>query len=531
MITIKNITAALMCAVAPAALFAEPVELRSIDGFISVDGEIVGYNGTMVSVETSVGRVSVPASQVVCYGAGCDQVISSNDFGLTAAAFQGVVIQNEVAPAGGTDEFVVSFTAPIFDTVYNSVVGAYALTGQSEASIDVNSSGRITMENPASNELATLQVAQAGEPSNAVVSTVALKGSAPASYDAPVDWATATGLSDQLLGVRAFAVIVAPGVDVDGVSMTELAGIYAGEIKNWSELGGPDLPVLPLQLPTNSTVRAELMKLVMEPAGKSIASNVLTMADGISIASSVNQFAGAISIVSVEDADDSITLAVSGECDAPVELSDFNVISGDYPLIRPLMISFDAVPETTLLSGMFDFAAGTTAQRLIAAEGFNNLTAAAQDDTEKNRRLNRLLGGTFEENERLAAAQMFQRLFEAERLSPTMIGGTTSGVEGGWNRAMFENLKVAISGSEMAGREVMFVGFTDNAMIGGDAALSASAASAEEMLGAFMRYAPAAIAANNVTLTSVGFGGISPTTCFDGQVDNANHSRVEIWVQ
>jgi len=530
MITLKNMTAALLCAVAPTALFAEPVELRSVDGFISVDGEIVGYNGTMVSVETSVGRVSVPASQVVCYGAGCVQVISDNDFGLTNAAFQGVVAEESVAVTGGADEFVVSFTAPIFDTIYRSVVGSYAMTGQSSATVEVGSAGNIAMDSAATNETANIHMAQPGEPSNAVISTVTMRGSADAAYSSATDWATAPALSDQLLGVRAFAVIVAPGVEVDGVSMSELAGIYAGEIKNWSEIGGPDMAILPLQLPMNSTVRTELVKLVMEPAGKTIAGNILTMADGISIASSVNQFAGAISVVGIEDSEDNITLPVSGECDAPVALNAFNVVSGDYPLIRPLMISFDTVPETTLVSDMFDFAASTTAQRLISAEGFDNFSAAGQDEVEKNRRLNRLLGGDFDENERLAAAQMFQRLFEAKRLSPTMIGGPTSGVEGGWNRAMFESLSAALAASDMVGKEVMFVGFTDNTN-GSEAALAASAAAAAEMQAAFMSYAPDVVVGNNLTLSSHGFGGISSATCNDGQVEGASHSRVEIWVQ
>ena len=532
MTPLKNMTAALLCAVAPTALLAEAVELRSIDGFISVDGEIVGYNGTMLSVETSVGRVSVPASQVVCYGAGCIEVIASNDFGLTSDAFQGVVAQEEVAaPQGGADEVTVSFDAPVFDTIYRSVVGAYAMTGQSGSSVEVGATGDIRLENAASNETALIKIAQEGEAANATVGTVSLEAEAPAAYSTPIEWVNAPALGDQLLGLRAFAVIVAPGVELDGISMNELAGIYAGEITNWSEIGGPDMAILPLQLPANSTVRAELVKLVMEPAGKTIAGNVLTMADGISIASSVNQFAGSISVVGVEDAESNVTLPVSGDsCDAPVALSDFNVVSGDYPLIRPLMVSFDDVPQTGLLTDMFAFASGSTAQRLISAEGFANFTAAEQGEAEKNRRLNRLLAGNFDENERLAAAQMFQRLFEAKRLSPTLISGDISSAEAGWNSAMFANLANALSGSDMAGREVLFVGFTNNTE-GSEESLAASADAAAAMQAAFRTFAPDVVVGNNLSLSSYGFGGISQATCLDGQVAGGNQSRVEIWVQ
>lgn len=529
---LKNISAALLCATAPGALFAEQVELRSTDGFISVDGEIVGYNGRMVSVETSVGRVSVPATEVICYGTGCLDVIENNDFGLTIAAFQDVVAQEQAAEvaSGGADEFTVSFAAPVFDTIYRSVVGAYAMTGQTTAAIDVSAAGDITLDDSAAAEVATLKIGAADTPANATVGTVALKGTQPAVYAATDDWALASGLSDQLLGVRAFAVIIAPGIEINGISMQELAGIYAGEITNWSDLGGPDLAILPLQLPVNSTLRAELIKVVMDPAGKTIAGNVLTMADGISIASSVNQFAGSISIVGVEDAGNSITLPVSGSCDAPVALTTFNVISGDYPLIRPVMISFADMPSTSLTSDVFDFAASATAQRLISAEGFEDFSAQVQDEVEKNRRLNRLLGGSFDEAERLAAAQMFQRLFEAERLSPTMLGGTTSGIEGGWNRAMFETLARALADSDMNGREVMFVGFGSNAN-GSEQALAMSAQAAQDMEAAFARFAPSVIASNALTLSSQGFGNISPATCYESQAENANPTRVEVWLK
>ena len=85
----KNIAATLLCAAAPAALLAQQVDLRSPDEFISVEGEIIGFNGVMLRVETTVGAVSVPASEVICYGPGCLEILATNDFGLTVLIWQG----------------------------------------------------------------------------------------------------------------------------------------------------------------------------------------------------------------------------------------------------------------------------------------------------------------------------------------------------------------------------------------------------------------------------------------------------------
>jgi hypothetical protein len=482
MMTLRHISAMLLCATAPTALLAEPVELRSVDGF----------NCTMVSVE----KVNVPAQEVACYGAGCATAIADNDFGLTAAAFQNVVSQTEVAVAGGSDNITISFLTPAFDKVCRIAVGAYVTTGQTDANLIIGSEGEITLDDPATGEEANLRIADFGEPSNAIVTVASPQGDTPQAFASAAEWAQATALPDQMLATRAFAVIAATNIGIDSISMAELAGISAGEITNWSDLGGPDLRILPLQLPTTSSLRNEFIKLVMEPANKSIAGNVLTVADGPGIADSVNQFFGAVSVVEIADTSDNNMLPVSGTCGVPVVLDGFNVISGDYPLVRPLMVSYDSVPETQLTADIFHYATGAVTQGLIAAEG----AAVTQSQAAQVRRMEQLLGSSFDGPARLAAAQMFQRLSDAQRLSP----------------AMFKTLAEALAGSDMSGREIMFVGF-------GTYTNGAQAA--------FMQFAPDTVATNNLTLSSYGFGGISQATRYEGQVAASGHKRVEIWVK
>ena len=533
---LRKLAAALLCTAAPVALFAEPVELRSTDGFISVEGEVVGFNGTMISVETSVGRVSVPAAAVVCFGAGCVSLLTSNDFGLTASAFESTdtpiaapepVIAQET---GGSDDFFISFGAPVFDTIYRSIVGAYMMTATADATISVGATGEIGLANAATSEVAKLRVADAGNASDAVLGTASLRGTAAESYANATQWATATAMPAQMLGLRGFAVVVAADVGLDAISMQQLADIYAGEVTNWSALGGADLKILPLKLPPSSPINAEIVDLVMAPVGKTMAANVLTMSDEISIAQSIPQFPGSISIIGTEDAADNTVLAVSGTCGVAVLPTDFNMNSGDYPLVRPLIVRFDQTPQTSLLTRVFDYATNDIVQASIAAEGFSDLTAIALDESAKNGRLNQLLSGDFDEAQRVDAAQMFQHLFAAERLSPTMIGGAVSANEGAWNRAMFATLAAALADPAMSGREVMFVGFSDTANPPSDPT-AVSAAAAADMMDAFSRYAPSVATAANLTLSSHGYGGISPATCAEGQVDGADHTRVEIWVQ
>jgi ABC-type phosphate transport system substrate-binding protein len=529
-IMITRIAATLFfCTAAPAALFAQTVDLRSPDEFISVVGEIVGFNGVMLRVQTSVGAISVPASEVICYGAGCLETLETNDFSLTASAFQGIVATDASDVQGGTDELLVSFDAPIYGTLYRTLAGAFAVAGDTTSLVELTSAGQISLQNEAGDQTATLTLSD-DDATDINIQAVTLGGTAPAAYSGPADWATAAQLSHQMIGLNAFAVIVAPNAGVTEISMNDLARIYAGEITNWSQIGGADVNILPLQTPTNSLVSDELVRLVMEPAGKTIAGNVLTMADEAGISASISQFPGSISVVSATGPDQDLVVNVSGACGVPVAPTTFNIVSGDYPLVRPVMATFDGTPRTSLATELFDYAADDVPQGLLAREGFINHSASLQDGVAKNTRLSGLLGATLDEAQRAAAAQMFQVLFDADRMTPTMTGGPASGPEGGWNRAMLLDVVSALRDTQNAGREIMFVGFGESTA-GSEAAIAVSAAAAQDMLSALQQIAGAIVVEGGFTLSSYGFGNVSAPTCYDGQVSGSEYTRVEVWIR
>lgn len=527
---LKKFIPVLFCTFAPAALLAQQVELRSSDDFISVEGKIIGFNGVMLSVETSVGQVSVPASEVICFGQGCATTIANNDFGLTEASFDGVVSEFVVAAVDTADDYAIGFASPDLGFLYRTIAGAFAVANQTGTSVELSVAGDIALQNEAGNETARMALAAAGAASDLRVSTVSMRGSAQAAFSDPVGWATARQLPNQLIGMNAFAVVAAPNVGVNAVSMDQLAAIYAGELTNWSQLGGADVTILPLQLPVNSAVRNEMIELVMDPTGKSIAPNVLTMADEAGLAGSVNQFAGSVSVVSIDGAQENNILAVSGTCGVAVAATPFNIASGDYPLVRPIMVTYDRTPSTSLLTELFDFATTNISQNLIEREGFISNDGMMQDSAEKNGRLSQLLSATLDDIERPVAAQMFQTLFEAERLSPTVSGGASSGPESAWNRAMLRDLAEMLSDTEYAGKELIFAGFGASES-GSEAAIAASAQAASDVQAAFSGFSADVIRASNLSLSSYGFGNVSPATCYDGQVSGPSHSRVEIWVR
>jgi phosphate transport system substrate-binding protein len=44
-----------------------------------------------------------------------------------------------------------------------------------------------------------------------------------------------------------------PGINIPGVSLSQLQDIYSGKIRNWKELGGPDLAIVPFTVDPKAT--------------------------------------------------------------------------------------------------------------------------------------------------------------------------------------------------------------------------------------------------------------------------------------
>ena len=504
----------------PAALGAQQVNLRSPDEFISVDGEITGYNGVMLRVQTLVGEVSVPASEVICYGEACLDVLADNSFGLTAEALAGVVATPvsaapEIATLGG--DLSIAFASP----TQSAFFGSFA---QTVADATINGTTVSFADGTTLTTTDTLQEA------DIAVQTVGLQGTDDTAFSGPSGWsASGEDLTHQMTGLGAFVVQASPSTGIDSISTLDLARVFAGEVTNWSQIGGADVPVLGLRLPDNAPAFRELLTTVMEPAGLQMSSTVLAMGDDTGIAASVNQFPGSIALVNAAAANPDLTIPVAGSCGISVSPSPFNIISGDYPLVRPVMATYaGAVPQS--VTDLFDAAASNESQDLAQTLGLADFGATRQDAALKNARLGGLLDAELDDVQRAAAAEMFQALFSAERLSTTFYGGAVSGPEAAWNRAMMVNLADALASPENANREVVFVG-VGASEAGSQDALSISAQAASEMRAAFQTFAGSAIADAGVTVSSFGFGDVAASTCIDSQVSDSAAAHVEVWIR
>lgn len=133
------------------------------------------------------------------------------------------------------------------------------------------------------------------------------------------------------------AVIVNAGNPVGNLSISQLRAVYAGDVTNWSELGGPDLPILVVNRDEASGTREAFKSIVMD--GTRFDATAAVLPGTGQVRDVVSRTPGAIGYISIGFVDSAFTtskvkaLSIDG-----VEPTEANVASGAYPVSRSLYL-------------------------------------------------------------------------------------------------------------------------------------------------------------------------------------------------
>jgi len=142
-----------------------------------------------------------------------------------------------------------------------------------------------------------------------------------------------------VVALDGIAMIVHPGNPVKGLTMEQVKSVYTGKIKNWNQLGGPNVPLVIISRDTNSGTYETFETRVLK--GEKIVKNCEYVGSNGAIRQRVQSTPAAIGYVGIGFIDNTVkALPVNGVSPSPETVKD-----GSYPIGRPLYMYTNDYPK------------------------------------------------------------------------------------------------------------------------------------------------------------------------------------------
>lgn len=170
-------------------------------------------------------------------------------------------------------------------------------------------------------------------------------------------------LKAHVIAMDGISHIVHPSNSVTGLTRAQIKQIYTSRVKNWKEIGGPDLKIVVISRDSASGTFEAFSELVLDK--KKVRPDAIMQASNQGIASIVARTPGAIGYVGLGYVTDAVK-AISVDGVMPDKNS---VLRNKYAISRPLFMYTVGAPQGDIKK-FIDFLKGPEGQKLVAEEGF-----------------------------------------------------------------------------------------------------------------------------------------------------------------
>jgi len=161
------------------------------------------------------------------------------------------------------------------------------------------------------------------------------------------------------------AIVSNPGLALPSLSIDQVKAIFAGEITNYSEVGGPDAVVVVVSREEGSGTRAAFEELIMESGDTEavITEDALLQQSNGQVRTTVAETPDTIAYLSFGFLDESVNAVAIDD----VEPTVANVKSGSYSIFRPLNMLTNGEPND-LAKAFLDFILSEMGQNIVAED-------------------------------------------------------------------------------------------------------------------------------------------------------------------
>ena len=473
------------------AAAAQDVTLTSRDGALAISGQLQGYDGEFYRIDSAYGLLTVDAQGVICDGPACPD--------LTAPK---AVIR-------------IVGTAQPGQTLVAELVAAFARSRGLALQVAATPDQPTRLIDPATDKVlaefsfAPMTFAEARD--------ALIAGRAELILSASQDPA----FGNRTIGLDPLVAITAPDNPVPAISTADLARALTGDVSNWAEMGGPDMPLVLHGL----AEEADLNRALAARLGRKIAATVVHGTPQ-ELALAVARDPWALAVTGRSATGEARIVGLTDSCGFPLSPSPLAVKAEDYPLTLPVSFLTPRRRLPLIARELLEFLALPQAQAAVEQAGLVGRGLTRQPMTDDGLRLINAIQGAGEETSLAELKRLVDLMAGADRLSYTFRFQDGSTELDAPSRDTLADLAQMIGSGVLAGESLLLVGFSDGS---GSAAanLELSQDRATQVLTALTAMMQGETQATLPALEA--FGEALPMACDQTAAGRRLNRRVEVW--
>lgn len=176
--------------------------------------------------------------------------------------------------------------------------------------------------------------------------------------------------AEQVIGLDGLALIVHPDNPVAALDLDQVAQVFAGNITNWQELGGPSGPIHLYARDGNSGTWETFRDLVLTPRELELDTGASRFASTSALSSAVSSDIRGIGFVGLSGIASAKAIALSSGNSRPMLPTPELVTTEDYPLSRRLFMYIRPDESNPLAKALVEFTQSRAGQEIVDRVGF-----------------------------------------------------------------------------------------------------------------------------------------------------------------
>jgi phosphate transport system substrate-binding protein len=330
-----------------------------------------------------------------------------------------------------------------------------------------------------------------------------------------------------VIALDGLVVFVSRNNPIQSLTLDQISRVFAGEIKDWSELGRNPGKINVYARDDKSGTYDTFNALVLRPFKRVISPQAKRFESSPELSDETARDPNGIGFAGFAYLRNAKALAIGSECGIVLPPSEFLVKTEDYPLARRLFVYTSSAARVPLADNILQHALSEKAQNAVTQAGFiNQIIEARSFEDQASRLASALLAPDADFNLPLMR-QLVADIRDARRLSSTIRFERNSAALDTRAQQEIPRLARLLTGPTWANKQIMLLGFGDsqgpfegNRIVAYNRALAVR----EALIAAGVSPTASKIIVR-------GYGELMPVGCNTTDAGREKNRRVEVWVK